>query len=147
MTIVNQQGSVLVGRDRLMACGRPILRQLRQNSDMLTLALLALALVGAPQDPAAPQAPAAGTLPVSVNRIREALQKPQVIDVRLPEPTYHVEVRGHPFFTERPWTWDFRGGGVPMTGPRAGRSSTLVGVDVLPFLARARKARAQRAAE
>ena len=90
-------------------------------------ALLAIALAAGPQN-AAPLTAAeqsAGETPVpsdaSLNRIRVRLSRPQRIhfstDQPLPEPTFRIEIRQHPYFTELPFIWTFQGGGAPITAP------------------------------
>jgi hypothetical protein len=110
-------------------------------------ALLAFALAAPSQS--ASDAAATSDLAVSLNRIRAALQKTPALRLALPEPTFRVEVRQHPFFVDVPWTWEFAGGGVPTLSPRPGPIGTppLGQVDVLPLWRAARKARARRAAE
>ena len=119
---------------------------------MLALAFSALLLSDPPSVVVAADAPAAATQ-ASLNRIREALSKPAGLRVTVPEPTFRVEVRAHPYFTEIPWTWDFGGGGAPAPlVPRALGQSTppLIAIDLLQIgraVASARRAHAERAAE
>jgi len=89
-------------------------------------ALLAIALAGAPQNPAAPSGgpDSAGEAPASdatLDRISARLSRPARIhfttDQPLPEPTFRIEIRQHPYFTEVPFIWTFQGGGSPITAP------------------------------
>jgi len=117
---------------------------------MLALAFSAL-LLSDPQSVVAADAPAVVTL-ASLNRIREALSKPAGLRVTVPEPTFRVEVRAHPYFTEIPWTWDFGGGGASPVVPRTIGQSTppLIAIDLLRIgraLTSARRAHAERAAQ
>jgi hypothetical protein len=111
----------------------------------VTVLVLALQVVA--QEP--PAGSEAQTYGVSLSRVRQALERPQRLHVDLPEPTFKVEVRGHRFFTDLPFTWTFEGGGVPFAAPQVGTSGSppLVKGDVLPLLSRARKAMAARAAQ
>jgi len=94
---------------------------------MLGPALLAIAIAGAPQAPAVPAdgGQSVSETPVqsdaSLNRIRLRISRPQRIhfatDQPLPEPTFRIEIRQHPYFTEMPFIWTFQGGGSPMTAP------------------------------
>ena len=91
--------------------------------------LLAIALAADPQNPAPPADGSAANPPgssqvqtnPSLNRIRLRLSRPQRIhfttDQPLPEPTFRIEIRQHPYFTELPFIWTFQGGGAPMTAP------------------------------
>jgi hypothetical protein len=119
---------------------------------MLALAFSALLLSDPQSVVVAADAPAVVTQ-ASLSRIREALSKPAGLRVTVPEPTFRVEVRAHPYFTEIPWTWDFGGGGgaAPVV-PRALGQSTppLITIDLLAIgraLANARRAHAERAAQ
>ena len=82
-------------------------------------------------------------------RIRKALDRPAQLRITPREPTFRVEVRQHPYFTDQPFVWTFDGGGVPMAAPQFSATGTppIVQVDALPLITRARKALAQRAAE
>src|SRR2546423_6845379 len=117
---------------------------------MLAHALLALALGASQQD--------AGHVQdvqdeASLSRIRSALSRPAILRLDWPcDPpaaTFRLEVHAHPFFTERPWRWDFGGGGVAPAAPRSAPSlpgigtAPLVVVDVLPLIHVAWKAHAR----
>jgi hypothetical protein len=118
---------------------------------MFALAFSALLLSDPQTGVVAADAPAA-VMHASLIRIREALSKPAGLRVTVPEPTFRVEVRAHPYFTEIPWTWDFGGGGgMAPVGPRTLGQSTspLISIDLLPIgraLAGARRAHAEGAA-
>ena len=118
---------------------------------MLALAFSAL-LLSDPQPVAvAADAPTAVTQ-ASLRRIRAALSRPARLRLTVPEPTFRVEVRAHPYFTEIPWTWDFGGGGgAPLAPPTLGSSTPpLITIDLLPIgraIANARRAHAERAAQ
>ena len=114
--------------------------------------LLALALAAGGQD--AP--PARTSLPVSIDRIREGLQRKPALKVNVPppEPTFRVEIVEHPFFRMEPYVWTFAGGGVPFTGSTGviGVSETpgavpLIQGDVLPAVKSAIYALRERAAQ
>jgi hypothetical protein len=123
-----------------------------ETTIMLAHALLVLALGASGQD--AGRVPPAGVLEdeASLSRIRSALARPPSLRIEWPcqPPTFRVEVQAHPFFTERPWRWDFSGGGVPPPVSRSAPSIPFVGtpplvvVDVLPLIQAARKAHADR---
>src|SRR5437870_3501176 len=58
----------------------------------------------------------------ALTRIRAALARPERLRIStrhrdLPEPTFRIEIRQHPYFTEVPFIWTFSGGGVPLTAP------------------------------
>ncbi|OLB62033.1 MAG: hypothetical protein AUI11_07240 [Acidobacteria bacterium 13_2_20CM_2_66_4] len=117
---------------------------------MLALAFSALLLNDPQTVVVAADAPAVVTQ-TSLIRIRETLSKPAGLRVTVPEPTFRVEVRAHPYFTEIPWTWDFGGGGAaPVVTRTVGQSTPpLIAIDLLPIgraLANARRAHAERAA-
>jgi hypothetical protein len=113
---------------------------------VLAQALLVAALATASQDAAVPLRTAPDE--TSLKRIRGALAKSAGLRVNTPVPTFRIEVREHPFFTEHPTVWDFAGGGVPTAAPRFGSSGTppLVVIDLLPLVRAARKAYTQHAA-
>ena len=118
---------------------------------MLALAFSALLLSDPQTVVVAADAPAVVTQP-SLIRIRETLSKPAGLRVTVPEPTFRVEVRAHPYFTEIPWTWDFGGGGAaPVVTRTVGQSTPpLIAIDLLPIgraLANGRRAHAERAAQ
>jgi hypothetical protein len=118
---------------------------------MLALAFSALLSSGPQSVVDAADAPAVATQ-ASLSRIRGALSKPAGLRVTVPEPTFRVEVRAHPYFTEIPWTWDFGSGGTaPVVPPTLGQSTPpLIAIDLLPIgraLANVRRAHAERAAQ
>jgi hypothetical protein len=125
-----------------------------ETAIMLAHALLLLALGASGQD--AGRVPAAGLLEdeAALSRIRSALARPAGLRIEWPcqPPTFRVQVQAHPFFTERPWRWDFSGGGVPPTVSRSAPSIPFVGTppliafDVLPLIRAARKAHTDREA-
>jgi hypothetical protein len=88
-------------------------------------ALLAIALAGTPQSPAPSGGQAAGDTAAqpdsSLSRIRARLSRPEKVhfatDRQLPEPTFRIEIRQHPYYTEVPFIWTFQGGGMPLTAP------------------------------
>jgi hypothetical protein len=108
---------------------------------VLGSALLAVALAASPQNLPAPadaaqsaaavrdDAPQSAeeqvTAPVesdaTLNRLAVRLSRPQRIhfttDQPLPEPTFRIEIRQHPYFTDVPFIWTFQGGGAPLTAP------------------------------
>jgi hypothetical protein len=103
------------------------------------------------------QAPAAA-LPISIDRVRAALDRPAALNVVLPEPEVHfrVEVKERQYFTELP-PIDFGTGqrtpAAPFWAarsmPRVGATPPLVGVDLLAIggaINRARRERAETAA-
>ena len=81
----------------------------------------------------------------SLNRIRVRLSRPERLHFatnrELPEPTFRIEIRQHPYFTEVPFIWTFQGGGMPITAPgieRMGgsmlpKSFGTGGTDILPL--------------
>jgi hypothetical protein len=89
----------------------------------------------------------------SLDRIRAALAQPSVLHIEVPageQPTFRVAVQGHGYYTDKPMTWDFDGGGVPFTAPAAGPiglAPPLIKVDALPAIRSAIRSRRQRAAE
>jgi hypothetical protein len=104
----------------------------------------------------AADAPAA--LPVSIDRVREALDRPARLTIALPEPEVHfrVEVKERQYFTELP-PIDFGAGqqrpAAPFWAapsmPRLGSTPPLVGVNLLAIgsaINRARRERAEKAA-
>jgi hypothetical protein len=75
---------------------------------------IALALTLLAQGPSpSSEAPSPMRLPVSLTHIREALAKQTWLQITVPpeQPTYRLEIREHPFFKEKPYKWDFGGGG------------------------------------
>jgi hypothetical protein len=108
-------------------------------------------------------ADSAGTLPVSVDRVRAELERPAVLNLTLPDVPVHfrIEVRERPLFSELP-PIDFGGGTkrppvpfwVPSSVPQVGVTPALAGVDLLAVgryvansVSAARRARAQREAQ
>jgi len=75
--------------------------------------------LAAAQNPAPPDEPAPPD--AALTRIRAQLARPQRLKIatnrELPEPTFRIEIRQHPYFTEVPFVWTFPGGGVPLTAP------------------------------
>ncbi len=120
--------------------------------ELVAIGILAVALQPAARGgPAQAQAPASAAAQdeATLNRIRAALAREPSIHVTPPEPTFRVTVREHPYYKEKPWTWDFDGGGVPLSAPQMGPpgSPALVTVDVLPWIRRAIRSRERHAAE
>ena len=122
---------------------------------MVGPALLALALAAAPQTPASAGEPARSD--AALTRIRARLAKPERLHVsterELPEPTFHIEIHQHPYFTEVPYIWTFGGGGVPLTAPgleHMGGSmlpQSFGGTDVLPLFKSLKRALDEHAAQ
>ena len=119
-------------------------------------ALLAIALAAAPQNPA--PSDEASHSDAALSRIRARLAKPERLHVsterELPEPTFRVEIRQHPYFTEVPYIWTFAGGGVPLTAPGLEHMGGSMlpqsfggGTDVLPALAALKRALDEHAAK
>lgn len=112
-------------------------------------ALLALALAAAAEEP-----PATTALPVSLDRIREGLQRKPVLRIAPPpQPaTFRVEIIEHPYFHAEPKPWDYRGGGFASSAPSAtpGAPPPLGrvqgGSDILPIFAKAKHALDEHAA-
>jgi hypothetical protein len=119
--------------------------------DPLVLApLLALALAAAAQDAAANTA-----LPVSLDRIREGLQRKPALRISAPPPeppTYRVEIIQHPFFRAEPKPWDYNGGGFSSSAPSATAGAPSPGArpqggtDILPLFTKAKRALDEHAA-
>jgi len=83
----------------------------------------------------------------SLSRIRQALARDtKRLQIVPPTPTFKVEITQHPFFTERPETWNFAGGGVP-PGTRADHAVPAASVDVWPMLRGLREKIAERRAQ
>ena len=99
-------------------------------------------------------APAASRLPVSVERIRQALQRTPTLRITTPPPdppTYRVQIIEHPYFRTEPHQWTYDGGGYAVSGPNGTSSGMvwsppLIQVDALPMLAAAKQALGERAA-
>ena len=120
--------------------------------------ILTIALAAAAQNPAAAPDEAART-DAALTRIRAALARPERLRIStrhrdLPEPTFRIEIRQHPYFTEVPFIWTFSGGGVPLTAPgleRMGGSqlprSFGGGTDVLPLFTSLKRALDEHAAK
>jgi len=98
--------------------------------------------LGAAQNPAPAYEPAQAD--AALLRIRAKLAKPERLKIApdrdLPEPTFRIEIRQHPYFTEVPFIWTFSGGGVPFTAPglehtgaTPAAGSVGGGTDVLPL--------------
>ena len=126
--------------------------------------LLIAILTGAPAA-AQDATPAPANLPVSLDRIRAALERSprEPLKTQLPKPTFRVEIRERQRFEALLATLDFRSGPVPPGGlygfeQRARLSSPwgsqpIVGVDVLAMgrliangISSARRSRAEAAA-
>lgn len=112
--------------------------------------LLALALAAAAEEP-----PATTALPVSLDRIRDGLQRKPVLRINAPAPeppTFRVEIIEHPYFHAQPKPWDYGGGGFASSAPSAtpgapppgGRAPG--GSDVLPLFTKAKHALDEHAA-
>ncbi len=115
---------------------------------MLAGLLFSMLLAAGPQAPA-PVDRHAPSDSAALQRIAAALAQPVRLKITVPQPTFHVEIREHPYFREAPYMWNFGGGGVPTGAPSATGTGTppLVQVDVLPLLRNAVHALSERAAE
>ena len=75
--------------------------------------------LGAAQKPSPADEPAPAD--AALTRIRAKLARPERLkiapDRELPEPTFRIEIRQHPYFIEVPFVWTFSGGGVPLRPP------------------------------
>jgi hypothetical protein len=120
------------------------------------LGILIVMALAAPQSTAA--ADEAPRSDAALTRIRARLAKPERLHVsterELPEPTFRIEIRQHPYFTEVPYIWTFAGGGVPLTAPgleHMGGSqlpqSFGGGTDVLPLFTSLKRALDEHAAK
>lgn len=112
---------------------------------MLTL-LLTLALAAQATDEPGP----AADLPISLDRIRQGLQRTPALrmDAPIPEPTFRVEIVQHPYFLEVPFVWKWVEGGRLAAAPAAvpGGTPPLLQIDVLPWIRSAAHAYQQHAA-
>ena len=113
---------------------------------MLAGVCLALLLGVEPQSAAEAERAAPVQTPESVKRIAAALAIPPRLQIHapLPEPTFRVEVQQHPYFADRPFTWNFGGGGTSRSTPRppsAGSGTPpLFQIDLLPIVRAAKRA-------
>jgi hypothetical protein len=82
---------------------------------MIIAALLAGALMLAAQAPA-PADPSPSNLPVSIERIRAALERPDTLTLHPITPDFVVSVREQQKFEERVPAWDFKSGPAPPGG-------------------------------
>jgi len=114
-------------------------------------ALLALALAAPAQD-----APSASALPVSLDRIREGLQRKPVLRIKTPPPepaTFRVEIIEHPYFHAEPKPWNYAGGGYASSAPSATPGAPPPGgrlpggSDILPLFTKAKRALDEHAAQ
>lgn len=130
---------------------------------MIALALQAAEPVQSAQSAQAELSSVSPPLPVSVERVRAALERPTGLNVTLPDIPVHfrIEVRERALFPGLP-PIDFSGGSkrpavpfwMPSTMPQVGASPPLAGVNLLAIASRvansigtARRARAQREAQ
>ena len=115
----------------------------------IALTFAAAALVNAQET-----TPDASRLPVSVDRIRRALQRTPTLRVSTPPPdppTYRVQIIEHPYFRSEPHEWKYDGGGYASSGPSTTPGGIpwtppLAQVDALPMIAAAKQALGERAA-
>jgi len=93
-----------------------------------------------------------------MDRIRERVSRAPSLRIptnrELPQPTFRIEIREHPYFTEVPFVWSFAGGGYPLTAPgieRMGGSglpkSFGGGTDILPLFTSLKRSIDRRAAK
>ena len=95
-------------------------------------------------------------LPVSVAQVRARLARPAPLQtslLELPRPTFRVEVREHPYWTDEPVAWNFTMPPMsPLVPPRSlgepgiGTTAAGVGFDPRSAIAAARHALRERAA-
>ncbi|HWF86952.1 MAG TPA: hypothetical protein VG222_18980 [Vicinamibacterales bacterium] len=124
---------------------------------IIAMLLVAIAMQAA-QTPAPPPAPSPPELPVSIARIRAALERPDLLTLPQITPDFVVSVQERERFDKLVAPWDFRSGPVPPGGlyayeqlQRSGLSTVqpLILVDLIAIargIARAHSAQAAAAA-